>query len=56
MFVVRVQMMLEVKELKLGILGLFRFDHDLHLTTVFAYKLCCFLDYCVQSVTGRLKQ
>lgn len=55
MFVVRVQLVLKVEELKLRILRLFRFNHDLHLTSMFAHKLGRLLDNRVQLVPGGLQ-
>lgn len=55
MFVVRVQVMFKVEELKLRIFGLLSLDHDLHLTTMLTDEFGRLLDNCVKSVTSRLR-
>ena len=47
--------MLKVEKLKLWIVSLLGFDHYLHLATVRTYKLCSFLNQCIQLCTTRLQ-
>lgn len=56
MFVVRVEVVLKVEELKLWIVGLFRLNHDLHLTAMGADKLGRLLNQRIEFSALRLSE
>lgn len=54
-FVIRVQIMIKAKKVKLGVTGLLRFQHNLKLTPLLAHKFGCPLNDVVSLDGCRLK-
>jgi len=54
-FIVRVKCMLKVQKCELRVVGLFSFNHDFHLTSMFRHKLGSLLNHSIQLCSFGLK-